>query len=128
MNVSANGKKSPRRGLKKAIWDVLDKGLAPSSFGVAEIKKGLGSKGWTHGVHYDTNSMVHAINDLVVEGCVVLKNKSSGKVKERVWSYTNGQVSSALAPTQSKIDEIVEELSDEVVSRVRQRAKQKLGV
>jgi hypothetical protein len=48
--------------------------------------------------------------------------------RERVWSYTNGQVSSALAPTQSKIDEIVEELSDEVVSRVKQRAKEKLGV
>lgn len=132
MSVSSNAvrsssKKPPRRGLKKAVWDVLDKGLAPPVFGVAEIKKGLNSKGWVHGVQYDTNSMVHAIKDLIVEGCVAWV-VNVPRNADKVWSYTPAHVSSLLNPCTGTVDKMIEELSDEIVSRVRQRAKEKLGI
>lgn len=121
MKISSN--KNPRRGLKKAIWGVLHNGLAPSLFGSEDIKKGLKAKGWLLDVDYNSNSLIHAINDLVVEGCVVLK-KDGRRVKDRIWSYTPKQASSSLIPSQGFVDKIVEAIADRIASKV----KQKLGL
>jgi hypothetical protein len=83
-------KKPPRRGLKKAIEEVLNKGLAPSSFGVAEIKKGLNSIGFVEGDDYNMNSMVHAIKDLIVDGCVAW-DKNVRRNEEKTWTFKNGK-------------------------------------
>jgi hypothetical protein len=128
MSVSSkSSKKPPRRGLKKAIKVVLDKGLSPPSFGVDEIQKGLSVEGWAYEVDYNMNSMVHAIKDLIVDGVVAWKKNVKNNT-DKVWSYTSGQVSSSLIPLQGSLDKMVEDLADEVVSRVRQRAREKLGL
>ena len=133
MNVSVksgtvSSNKKPRRGLKKAVWNVLDKGLAPSSFGIAEIKRGLNSVGWLYGVHYNTSGLVHAINDLIVNpGCVAWK-RNVRRDADKVWSYTPAQASAEVAPSHEMIDRMVDELAEKIIPIVRQRVKEKFGI
>lgn len=126
--------KQPRkirgRGLKRMLWDALKEGLVPSSFRVSDIKKGLQEKNWRAGVHYSPSSIVSAVHDLILEGCVVVER--DGSVKDRVWSYTPEQASSALSPSRSTVgamkDQMVEDLAGEIVAQAKQRARELLGL
>jgi len=128
MSVSSkSSKKPPRRGLKKAIKGVLDKGLAPPSFGVDEIQKGLSAEGWAYEADYNMNSMVHAIKDLIVDGVVAWKKNVKNNT-DKVWSYTPQQVSSSFATSHDAIAKMVDEIVEKMIPIIKQRVEEKLGL
>lgn len=117
-------KKCPRRGLKKAVENVLKKGLAPPCFGVDEIKKGLTAEGWIYDVDYNMNSMVHAIKDHL-GGCVEWKNNVRNNA-DKVWSYKPAQASSVVGcPSHETIARMVDEIAEEIIPIIRNKIEEK---
>ena len=114
MTANGNSSKKPRRGLKKAVEEVLKKGLTPLSFGVDDIRKGLDAEGWVYDADYNMNSMVHAIRDICSEQGCVKWEKNVRSNADKAWSYTPAQSSSSVAPSHEMIAKIVDEIADNV--------------
>lgn len=143
LNVTPQGAKKKSyygRGLKRMIGDALTEGLIPSSFGVRDVVKGLLAKNWRPNIHYKRDSIRSAVEDLMNDGCVVVER--DGVVTKRVWSYTPGQVSLAVNPSDlsvrgvanlekskvidSIVDEIVEEVLESMIPSIRVKVKSRI--
>jgi hypothetical protein len=123
-------------GLKRQVTEIVKKGQVPAAgFTVADVRKALSALGWEIGQNYAASSLPSVLSRLESEKLVRLEK--IGRMENRVWSVTGKRVSSSVvsasvAPSPKaiggRIDEMVESLSDIVVERVRDRAKQKLGL
>lgn len=123
------------RGLRDLLIKIISQNGLPRIFGVDEIKKALYGQGWVLGRNYADTSIPSALRNLEADGVVRLSK--DGMVKDRRWTLTSSvnsapSVAASVAPAPhtvgGKIQGIVEELSDFIVDRAKERAMEKLGL
>lgn len=117
-------------GLKRQVTEIVKNGHLPVSFGIEDVRRRLKELGWEEGKNYSASSLPSVLGRLEDERVIQLDK--IGRMENRIWSVRGRRVAEVLAPSpktvSNHLDEMVENISDILVSRIKERAKEKLGL
>lgn len=117
-------------GLKRQVTEIVKNGHLPVSFTIEDVRRRLKEFGWTEGEKFAASSLPSVLGRLEDERVIQLDK--IGRMEDRVWSVRGRRVAQSVVPSvktvEGKLDDMVESISDILVSRIKERAKEKLGL
>lgn len=130
------------RGLTAKILRTIEKGIIPSAgFSAEDVIEGLKKVGWEQHKDYAKTSLPSALKNLEYNKSIVIVR--DGQFGVRLWSHADNaptkiagnvapSIASKVAPSANAVrnmmDELVDKISDDMVTLVEKRTREKLGL